>query len=198
MASSHLLKDLLRVLLNFVDKRLADMYNPSVMTKEYWQEVEKVARERQEVLRLRLDHLETERAEALQEMAQVEQLLHSVAPFTSDRPLEALEKIVNNYVIDADSGLADACRAVLRATSRYMSASDVRDALEASAYDLTQHSNPLASIHSILKRFEDSGEVSMASIGNKARYRIATEKRSPAWQAEMRKHRREPESRKKS
>ena len=71
------------------------------MTKQYWKEVEKVALERREVVRLRLDSLETERAEALDELAQIEQLLHSVAPFTSDSPLkgplEALDAFLDDF-----------------------------------------------------------------------------------------------------
>lgn len=158
------------------------------MTKEYWEEVEKVALERREVVRQWLDSLDTQRAEALQELSHIEQLLHSVAPFTSNSPLKGPLEALNAFLDDfaADGGLADAVRLVLSQSQRYMTPSELRDILEASKYDLTQHSNPLASIHGILKRFEESGEVSMVAIGNKASYRIAHGKKErPAWQKHL-------------
>lgn len=55
---------------------------------------------------------------------------------------------------------------------------EIRDALETSKYDLSQHSNPLASIHSVLKRFVASGEAQAIETGNKTSYKLTPRKPS--------------------
>jgi hypothetical protein len=141
--------------------------------KEIWQTALKTAEEQHQACKVRLDALDVERSELVQEMQRLERAMDSIRPFTSDHPLDDLNKFVEEFSPDPDSGLADACRNVLAAAQRFMMPIEIRDILEASNYDLTQHSNPLASIHGILKRFDESGEVTMVLIGNKASYRIA-------------------------
>jgi hypothetical protein len=55
--------------------------------------------------------------------------------------------------------LADACRTVLQTTMKPMSPMDVRDGIVALGYDLSDKSNPMASIHSVLKRLDESRNV---------------------------------------
>lgn|SRR3989442_684094 len=132
------------------------------MSNEYWIGVEKEARERLETLRVMLDSLDVQRAERQNEILQLEQLIRSIAPFTSDHPLDAVDKIVNNFgIVSGVAGLdlAEACRKVLQENDRYMSPREIRDVLEVNDYDLAQHTNPLASIHGVLKRFINSGDV---------------------------------------
>jgi len=76
--------------------------------------------------------------------------------------LMALEDIP---VPEADWGLADACRMVLRASSEPLSATAIRQNLMALKYDLSKHANPLASIYSVLKRLVDSGEATSTADG---------------------------------
>jgi len=56
-------------------------------------------------------------------------------------------------------GLTDACRVVLKAARRDMTPAEVRDRLEAIGFDLAKYTNPLAAIHTVLKRLHDAGEV---------------------------------------
>ena len=56
-------------------------------------------------------------------------------------------------------GLTEACRMVLRNAKRPLTAPDVRDRLVAIGLDMDRYSNPLASIHSVLKRMHEAGEV---------------------------------------
>lgn len=131
------------------------------MSSEYWIGVEKEARERLEALRVMLDSLDVQRAERANEILQLEQLLRSIAPFTSDHPLDATDKICKNFgMVSSLVGLelADACRKVLQENDRYMSPREIRDMLEVNDYDLSQYSNPLASIHGVLKRLVESGQ----------------------------------------
>lgn len=139
---------------------------------EFWKEALKNATEHYEACRIKIDSLDTERAEIAAEMQRLQQLIHHIEPFTSEHHYDALEKFLTEFVPDPDAGLANATRQVLYQTQRYMTPIEIRNVLDASKYDLTQHSNALASIHGILKRFEQSGEVSMVQSGSKAAYKI--------------------------
>src|SRR5215831_15452550 len=56
-------------------------------------------------------------------------------------------------------GLTDACRLVLRNAVEPLTALGVRDRLAAIGIDLDKYSNPLASIHTVLKRLHEGGEI---------------------------------------
>ena len=77
------------------------------------------------------------------------QLKHSIA---------ALTKLCG-YEPTVPMGLTDACRMVLRNATGPLTALDVRDRLASIGIDLEKHSNPLASIHTVLKRLHDAGEL---------------------------------------
>jgi len=69
--------------------------------------------------------------------------------------------------------LADAIRAVLKNNpQRSMSPVEVRDSLTAIGYETSKHKNPLASIHSVLKRLVESGDANSkeAKDGSGTRY----------------------------
>jgi hypothetical protein len=56
-------------------------------------------------------------------------------------------------------GLTDACRVVLRGAGVPMTPLDVRNRLQAIGVDLSAYSSPVAAIHTVLKRLNDSGEL---------------------------------------
>jgi len=56
-------------------------------------------------------------------------------------------------------GLTDAIRSVLRARSGGLTPLEVKDGLQTQGLDLSTYSNPLASIHAVLKRLARSGEI---------------------------------------
>jgi len=58
-----------------------------------------------------------------------------------------------------DGTLADACRIVLKNSTKPLSPTDVRDGIVALGYDLTGKTNPMASIHSVLNRLFNSENV---------------------------------------
>jgi hypothetical protein len=84
-----------------------------------------------------------------------------------DIRLSQLQTAINALVaLDTDEPitfagtLTDACRAALKNAGRPLAPMQVRDIIVALGYDLSQHkSNPLASIHSVLKRLAESGDV---------------------------------------
>src|SRR5580765_2517539 len=77
------------------------------------------------------------------------QLKHSIA---------ALTKLCG-YEPTVPLGLTDACRLVMRNASQPLTALEVRDRLASIGVDLEKHSNPLASIHTVLKRLQEAGEL---------------------------------------
>jgi hypothetical protein len=81
--------------------------------------------------------------------SRLSQLKHSIA---------ALTKLCG-YEPTVPLGLTDACRLVLRNATQSLTAREVRDRLASIGVDLEKHSNPLASIHTVLKRLHEAGEL---------------------------------------
>lgn len=81
--------------------------------------------------------------------ARIAQLRHSIA---------ALVKLCG-YEPTVPLGLTDACRLVLRNAEGPLTALEIRDRLSSIGVGLDKYSNPLASIHTVLKRMRDGGEV---------------------------------------
>ena len=87
------------------------------------------------------------RRKAIQEMLKVQTAIRAIYALATDEPLEF------------SGSLADACREALKNSTAAMTPVDVRNAIVALGYNLTKHKNPLASIHSVLKRLHESGSV---------------------------------------
>lgn len=65
-------------------------------------------------------------------------------------------------------GLTSACRAAFRAAgSRGLKPTDVRDSLKRMGFAMKQYSNPMASIHAVIKRLDKKGEIRRRSDGLK-------------------------------
>jgi len=79
----------------------------------------------------------------------IAQLKHSIA---------ALTKLCG-YEPTVPLGLTDACRLVLRNAVAPLTALEVRDRLVSIGVDLEKYSNPLASIHTVIKRMHEGGEL---------------------------------------
>lgn len=75
-------------------------------------------------------------------------------------------------------GFSDAVREVLKAGGNFMTPVQVKDGLIRMGIDLeSKYSNPLAVIHTTLKRLEANGEVSVAVLGDKTSYKLAPKRR---------------------
>lgn len=142
-----------------------------------WNEALSAAREEHKELLTKRDELEAQRAEIDFELEGVEkrilQLQQTVASL-SELTGEA-SRTLPIYLPPLDLNnlkLADACREILRSSKDYLTPIAVRDALLEQKYDLRPYSNPLASIHAVLKRLRDSNEVvRTAGSDGKAVYR---------------------------
>jgi hypothetical protein len=80
-------------------------------------------------------------------------------------------------------GLTDACRAIVRNAANPMTAVEVRNRLAAIGFDLSEYSNELASIHTVLKRLNKSGELRFVARGRgRHAYEWNRRPRTLAWQ----------------
>ena len=80
-------------------------------------------------------------------------------------------------------GLTDACRAILRNAASPMTPVEVRNRLAAIGFDLSEYSNELASIHTVLKRLKKSGELRFVPrAGGKHAYEWSRPPRTVIWQ----------------
>jgi hypothetical protein len=102
---------------------------------------------------------------------QLEQTIASLSELTGEGPLSKAWSRAELNKLDSLK-LADALRKVLQSGNKYWTPIDVRDMLLLQGYDLSGYTNPLASIHAVLKRLHESGEtVRIASAEGKAMYR---------------------------
>jgi len=85
----------------------------------------------------------------------------------------ALAPLVQAPVPQFEGNLADACRHILKNNSaRSFSPKEIRDQLVVIGYDASKHENPMAAIHSVLKRLAEGDDVDskQAKDGSGTRY----------------------------
>jgi hypothetical protein len=63
------------------------------------------------------------------------------------------------------NGLTDAIRTILAQAEEPLSASDIRDRLASMGFDMKGYSNPLSTIHTILRRLTESDEADVQRHG---------------------------------
>jgi hypothetical protein len=72
--------------------------------------------------------------------------------------------------------LVDACRAVLRRRAGHsFSPTEIRDAVKALGYDFSQHGNPMAAVHGVLKRLNEQQEIKTKTRKTGTRYYVPEE-----------------------
>ena len=135
----------------------------------YWNGVRENALAELAELRAERDVRQSELELLNQEIVRLEQAVSSLTPLAADEDHVIHVGIVVEGV--AEMNLADACRAILKHNPTYRTARGIRDSLRDSGYNLDQHTNHLASIHGVLKRMADSGEVEQLESEGKTRYR---------------------------
>jgi division protein CdvB (Snf7/Vps24/ESCRT-III family) len=73
-----------------------------------------------------------------------------------------VERVVKAHL---NMGITELARVLLKEMSLPMTASDLKEKMEARKLDLSRYSNPLAVIHTVLKRLVQSGEVKVVPQG---------------------------------
>ncbi len=87
-------------------------------------------------------------AERDKQIAALIQTMHAIAPLIGETPPES-----------PAGGMTDSIRKLMAEAGHPLTASEIRDRLEAMGFDMKSYSNPLATIHTVLRRLADSGEV---------------------------------------
>ncbi|MDT4954129.1 MAG: hypothetical protein QOJ02_2267 [Acidobacteriota bacterium] len=91
---------------------------------------------------------------------------YAVAKLTEKRP-----ELFPRRTVTKDAGFTDAIRKVLmESLGTAYTAIEVRDALERDGFDISKYKNVLASIHAILKRLVNQGQVETNSDEGKVEY----------------------------
>ncbi|MGI8732677.1 MAG: hypothetical protein ACR2LM_05180 [Pyrinomonadaceae bacterium] len=111
------------------------------------------------ILRFQIEELESEDAKLQQKIVALAQALDQ-----EPDPQSPLGMFLAEI---AASGLTDGVRTVLRATDLCRTPTEIRDGLLRLGYDLSGYSNILASIHTILGRLRESGEVEKVTSSRK-------------------------------
>ena len=87
-----------------------------------------------------------------------------------DERAAQLQKLAE--MVAGPPGFTDSVRHVLRnVPSQALTAKKVRDLLRGAGFDLSSYTNPLASIHTILKRLAERGEVVVSESNGELQYR---------------------------
>jgi hypothetical protein len=105
-----------------------------------------------------LEKLQGERAELERQFEGVEtqiavlqRTVNFLAPLVGEEPTPA--------VPSEGAGMTDSVREILRKSPEPLTASEIRDALERMGFDMKSYSNPLATIHTVLRRLTEADEV---------------------------------------
>ncbi|MGA3237866.1 MAG: hypothetical protein ABSG03_16350 [Bryobacteraceae bacterium] len=105
--------------------------------------------------------------------------MHAIAPLVGEEPVTLPTSAEAEL---APGGMTESIRNILTEAGEPLTASEIRDGLERKGFDMRSYSNPLANIHTILRRLTESKavetthEINAASPGGK-RFTIAVGKR---------------------
>lgn len=91
-----------------------------------------------------------------QQITALIQTMNAIAPLVGASPVPA---VVGPEAELAPAGLTDSVRAILTEAGEPLTASEIRDRLEAKGLDMKSYSNPLANVHTILRRLTDAKAV---------------------------------------
>jgi hypothetical protein len=120
---------------------------------------------------LALRKLLDERDQLNRKIENTAELISANANFLPEEERAAqLQKLAE--MVAGPPGFTDSVRNVLRnVPSQALTAKKVRDLLRGAGFDLSSYTNPLASIHTILKRLAERGEVEVSESSGEVRYR---------------------------
>jgi len=95
-----------------------------------------------------------------QKIARLQAVVSDLQNLCAERDQSNLEKRIDRVIkADLTVGITESARVILKENFFPMTASEVKEKIEARKLNLARYSNPLAVIHTILKRLVQSGEV---------------------------------------
>lgn len=90
------------------------------------------------------------------QIAALIQTMNAIAPLVGAEPLTPPASEETDM---APGGMTDSIRSILTEAGEPLTASEIRDRLEQKGFDIKSYSNPLANIHTILRRLTESKAV---------------------------------------
>lgn len=134
-----------------------------------------------------LDSIESEVTELLIQRAQIDRKLAAlddakkVLQQVYGKPLSPIPS-VEQFVEATDIGITDSVRGAFRLnSSRSMTPAQVRDTVSSHGFDLSKYKNAMATIHQVISRLVDAGEVEGPfPQGNEKLYKWKEQKLAPA------------------
>jgi hypothetical protein len=137
--------------------------------REFWKGAADKAYEKLAELRAERDDLMAQVETLNDQILQWEMIVKSLNPVASGQVKVSAVRVIENI---SDVSLTEASRAILQQVRELLTAKGIRNILQASGYQPDKkHSNPLASIHGVLKRLAESGEAEQVEAGGKTFYR---------------------------
>lgn len=107
-------------------------------------ELEKLQREKGELERAVEDHEK--------QIAVLTRTVNFLAQMVGEPAVPAVEP-------DTQPGMTGSIREILKKAPEPLTASEIRDALESLGFDMKSYSNPLATVHTVLRRLAEADEV---------------------------------------
>jgi hypothetical protein len=139
----------------------------------YMQTLDKAMLELTEVMGQR-EELDSQRDELDTRIAKLRDGIFGLTPLcgkTKDE-ITALRPDLFPDLIRLDVGFTEAVRKILEGNAtEYLTPVQVRNELRRKGFDLSKYTNPLASIHTILKRLQDGGKVAVITREGKTLYK---------------------------
>lgn len=127
--------------------------------------------------RKELAQLASERERIDKRIALLRQLIEAMIPFIESENLAAeTARLISTREDDSERGVVIVNEGITDAIKRaftldhLLTPTEVRDQLEIMGFDLSKHSNPMATIHSVLKRLNEQGWLEQAMKGEKPAY----------------------------
>jgi hypothetical protein len=125
-------------------------------------------------------HLE-KRQKLDQKIARLHSVVTNLQNLCADMNQKSFEKQIDRVIKkDLKVGITQSARVILKETFFPITPSDLLKSVEARKYNLARYANPLAVIHTLLKRLVQSGEVRMVPLagGKKAYQWVSTADRA--------------------
>jgi hypothetical protein len=116
-----------------------------------------------------------------QKIARLHAVVTNLQNLCADMNKQNFEKRIDRVIKkDLRVGITQSARVILQETFFPMTPSDLLKSVEARKYNLAKYANPLAVIHTLLKRLVQSGEVRMVPLtgGKKAYQWVSTTERA--------------------
>jgi hypothetical protein len=128
-----------------------------------------------------LAHHLVKRQKLDQKIARLHAVVTNLQSLCADMNKQNFEKQIDRVIKkDLKVGITQSARVILQETFFPMTPSDLLKSVEARKYNLARYVNPLAVIHTLLKRLVQSGEVKMVPLadGKKAYQWVSTTDRA--------------------